>query len=384
MPSLDGLRALSIAFVIAAHLRWFPHGLRPWFELGELGVRIFFVISGFLITRLLLDERQRSGTISLGAFYGRRAFRIIPAYSVYLIVVLVLAALHVIALRPGDLLAALTYTMNYHYDRAWYVGHTWSLSVEEQFYLLWPVLLLLAGARRGLYAAGFCLLLAPFVRMFTWDVTPDQRVGIGESFQTIFDALATGCLLAGLSDWLDRRRGYLAFLRSPWFYVTPIVAYLCHVYRDYIGWDFPFGQTLRNVSIAICIDRFVRFPVGPIGRALNYPAVAGVGRISYSLYLWQQLFLAPGGIWPALRFPLNLGLTFGAAYASYRLIELPCQRFYRQRLQARPQATPLGALAPVMAPNGLEHRALPARKTLRGLGPKVLSPPPAGRIVRVT
>jgi peptidoglycan/LPS O-acetylase OafA/YrhL len=354
MPSLDGLRAFSIALVLAAHLRWFPDGpLRGAFEMGELGVRIFFVISGFLITRLLLEERLRSGTIGLGDFYLRRAFRIVPAYLVFLLAVVGLRALHVLTLRPGDLAAALTYTMNYHPQRSWYVGHTWSLSVEEQFYLLWPAVLLLLGPRRGLVVAGLGLVVAPLLRVATWVWAPAQHASIGESFHTVFDSIATGCLLAGLGSWLDQRPRYLAFLRSRWFYLALPAIYLTHAVAGYITFDYPIGQTVRNLAIALCIDRWVRYPDDRIGRALNHPTVAGLGRMSYSLYLWQQLFLSPHPMWPALPFPVNLACALGLAFCSYRLIEQPCQQYYRQRrAQRRPQPAPLQA-----------------HKTLPGVGP---------------
>jgi peptidoglycan/LPS O-acetylase OafA/YrhL len=129
IPSLDGLRAVSIALVALAHLngtRYFPTlpELGQW-QLGNLGVRVFFVISGFLITTLLLEESERTGAVSLFQFYLRRCFRIFPAFYALCAVLFVLDQARIIALRPGDLLAAVTYTVNYHHDRAWYTGHIW-------------------------------------------------------------------------------------------------------------------------------------------------------------------------------------------------------------------------------------------------------------------
>ena len=141
-PSLDGLRAFSIVLVLIAHVSLQYPWLRRFVEhVGNYGVRIFFVISGFLITGLLLKELTKTGRISLKSFYIRRTLRIFPAFYVYVLTVVILAWAGILILLPGDLLHAVTYTMNYHMVRSWWLNHMWSLSVEEQFYLLWPTVL---------------------------------------------------------------------------------------------------------------------------------------------------------------------------------------------------------------------------------------------------
>ena len=120
-------------------------GLR---DFGYLGVKVFFVISGYLITRLLIAEHARTGRISLRGFYVRRVWRIFPAFYAFVGAMLAAWAIGWIALAPGDVVAALTYTMNYHYERSWGLGHIWSLSIEEQFYLVWPFLFLALGRTR--------------------------------------------------------------------------------------------------------------------------------------------------------------------------------------------------------------------------------------------
>src|SRR6185503_16392845 len=152
VPSLDGLRAISIALVVFCHMagtRGFPisEAAGNILPFAALGVRVFFVISGFLITKLLLAEWSRTGGIDLSRFYLRRTLRIMPPYYVLLVAVAMAASVDLIRLAPGDLAHAATYTSNYAPDRSWWIGHTWSLSVEEQFYLLWPAVLLLAGRR---------------------------------------------------------------------------------------------------------------------------------------------------------------------------------------------------------------------------------------------
>ncbi|MGH9888077.1 MAG: acyltransferase family protein, partial [bacterium] len=156
---------------------------------GDIGVRAFFVLSGFLITTLLLRERARDGTISLRGFYLRRALRIFPAFYAYLAVLIVLRAAGTIAPSNSDLAFAGTYTMNFHAERAWQVGHLWSLSVEEQFYLAWPLTLIVLGTRRALILALAAIAVAPLVRMVTWVSWPALRELTDQMFPCVFDAL---------------------------------------------------------------------------------------------------------------------------------------------------------------------------------------------------
>src|ERR1700730_13855580 len=145
IPSLDGLRAVSILLVLFGHASLSdgaPHALKPFNHAGNIGVRFFFVISGFLITTLLLKEKSQTGTISMKKFYQRRILRIFPAAYVFIAVMGLLASLGWIALRRGELFYAASFTMNYHDFHAVWLGQLWSLAVEEQFYLLWPALML--------------------------------------------------------------------------------------------------------------------------------------------------------------------------------------------------------------------------------------------------
>ena len=148
IETLDGLRAVSIMIVIAAHAF---HDNEKLADLGHMGVLLFFALSGYLITTRLLEERARSGAISLREFYLRRAFRIIPPALVYLGVVALLAALGVIVYRPGAFAGALLFYINYIDPgvNGWRVTHFWSLSVEEHFYALWPLALISFGMAKG-------------------------------------------------------------------------------------------------------------------------------------------------------------------------------------------------------------------------------------------
>jgi peptidoglycan/LPS O-acetylase OafA/YrhL len=154
IPSLDGLRGICILLVLAAHVSetsnlpqlFFVGGLAP------IGLVVFFVLSGFLITTVLMTEHSRAGRISLKNFYLRRFLRIFPVAYLYIAVIALLSFWGVIGLRPHDLTFAVSYLMDFHHDRSWYLGHLWYLTVEEQFYLVWPVTVIILGFRRSFIA----------------------------------------------------------------------------------------------------------------------------------------------------------------------------------------------------------------------------------------
>jgi peptidoglycan/LPS O-acetylase OafA/YrhL len=352
IPSLDGLRAISIAMVFLAHLagtRGFPMSAATgrFLGLGELGVHVFFVISGFLITGLLMDELALSGRVSLSRFYLRRTLRIFPAYYSYLAIVFLAALAGSVQLAPHDMVHGLTYTSNYYPTRSWFLGHTWSLSVEEQFYLLWPALLVLAGRRRAIVVAAAALLVVPVIRIASWELMRWSGDGIGHRFETVADAIAAGCVLAGIRPWLHASASYKRVLASPWFAVVPAVVVGANLLHDHPVLYFGAGLTLTNVGIALCLDRCVTLPTGWTGRILNAAPLVFVGIISYSLYLWQQIFLNRDSASAISAFPLNLILAVSAALSSYFIVEQPALRF-RRWLEKRDVRKPVIAVdAPV-------------------------------------
>ena len=334
IPSLDGLRAISIAMVLLAHLagtRGFPMSAATgrMLGLGELGVHVFFVISGFLITGLLMDELALSGRISLSRFYLRRTLRIFPAYYTYLAIVFLAAVVGWVQLAPHDLIHGLSYTSNYYPSRSWFMGHTWSLSVEEQFYLLWPALLVLAGPRRAVFIAAATLLAVPIIRVGSWELMRWSGDGIGHRFETVADAIAAGCVLAGMRPRLHESALYKRALASPWFAAVPAIVVGANLLHEHPVVYFGAGLTLANVGIALCLDRCVTLPSGRTGRILNAAPMVFVGLISYSLYLWQQIFLNRESASTLATFPLNLILAVSAALASYYIVERPALRFRR-------------------------------------------------------
>lgn len=347
IPSLDGLRAISIALVLFGHLA--GAGLPSFFGGGaSLGVTVFFVISGYLITGLLVGEYERTGRISLRRFYMRRTLRIFPAFYAFILAVVAMDALGFVQLERGDLTAAVTYTMNYHYHRAWTFGHVWSLAVEEQFYLVWPATLALLGLSRGVYAALFAIAMGPLLRTALYVWVPASRVGLDQMFPTVADTLATGCLLALVQKRLSASAAYRRFLLSPAFALVPVVLVATVVLSEHPRFDGLVGQTCRNLAIALILDRAVRFPEGAFGRVLNARPFAFAGTISYSLYLWQQPFVnRHASLWMN-HLPQSVILAFAAAFASYRLVERPvlawrdrAKRDWRKREHEETAASPV-------------------------------------------
>jgi peptidoglycan/LPS O-acetylase OafA/YrhL len=332
IPGLDGLRAISIALVIAGHLRssvTSPPIVQAmldetWrFDPSNLGVRMFFVISGFLITGLLLRERDEgSGRIDLARFYLRRARRIMPAFYAFLLAMVALSVPGLVVLPVASVVRAATYTSDY-LQVVWVVGHTWSLAVEEQFYLIWPLLLAFLSKRTAFACATATLVVSPLARTaaafghWPWDVH--------YSFEGVADALATGCLLAGLRSRLDVCAPYLRMLRSQVCGLWPLAA-VALATLNVVGPRLlasAVGVTLLNLTMAVGIDRSTRLPAVGLGRLLNLPVVVMCGMLSYSLYLWQQPILEKGS---AILFPWNLIAIGMLATASFVIIERPFRR----------------------------------------------------------
>lgn len=338
LPSLDGLRAVSIVLVLIGHLSGtqnFPvlpvtHVLG---DVANLGVSVFFVISGFLITTLLMKEQARNGFVSLKLFYARRALRIFPASFVLIGVVAALSATGYITLHRYDILAALTYTVNFYPGRSWWLGHLWSLSVEEQFYLVWPFAFAILGVRRSVPVALFGIAMGPVARAASWYFLRGTVWREAPMFPMVADSIAIGCLLALRREWLEQQRWYVwlfqphlsILLIALVFFVNRLGAYT--VVRV-------LGTSLINICLAVLVHRCVVHPNDTFGRCLNWKPLASLGGLSYSLYLWQQVFLNRASHSWVNAFPQNLFFAIAAALASYILLEKPLMRF-RQRLQAR-------------------------------------------------
>lgn len=323
--SLQGLRAVCITFVVLSHLsgtQYFPrlHLLEIY---GNLGVRIFLVVSGYLITAQLIKQYERTGTISLATFYARRALRIFPAAYVFMMVAI---ATHWTVLSLPNMLTALTYTVNYYQHGHHLLGHLWSLGVEEQFYLIWPLSLLLFYRRR-LWIVAVVIVAGPPFRVLFWLLW--GTAGLNHPFPVFMDALAMGSAMSILELRLERFRHLFA---SRWALIVPGLTVLLPLVQLWNTRAYQVaGLSLLHLGIALSIKHVMqrRYVL------LNVWPVMWLGAISYSLYLWQQMFLNRGSSSLWATFPQNLVLSILLATASYHLVEQPFLKLRERWTQSR-------------------------------------------------
>lgn len=347
LPTLDGWRAVAIAAVAFHHLAesFYPREADYAASLtrfGAFGVDIFFGLSGLLITRLLLelrtkDARGSGDSFDLRGFYIRRAFRILPPYLVFL-GVLTAAGLW----RSGwEAASCLLFFRNYTPDPL--VGdktqHLWSLAVEEHFYLLWPGLLAWAGARRSKGIAIYLALGVGLWRMIESQLAIPLFPLLPTHFRTDLrlDALLWGCAVAFLLDDPAERKQFAKQLRfGVWVALAGVLGLAIFYYSQ-------MTSVIVAALIPMLLAGTMTNPQWPISRVLDLAPVAWLGRISYSLYLWQQLFLVPGWLHPDKwwqQWPANLPVALGIAVASHYFIERPLIRVGRN-LAARARSAPI-------------------------------------------
>lgn len=327
IASLDGLRAVSILMVLAGHTygkslgpykaHWITTYLKVGAHYAAFGVDVFFVISGFLITLLLLKEREKTGSISLRRFYVRRAYRILPAaYAVTLVIAIVWH--NRIVLR--DVLCSLLYVQNFNAKASWSLGHMWSLAVEEQFYLLWPFVLYRFFQHRYKVVIA-AMATAPFFRAacgyMGWHYAQVSW------FPCAMDALATGCLLALLMS--EKKINWSAANR--WFFPVLVGTLAIRQFSYPSGVQPLVMLTLQNLGIAFCVQHCIRKEYW----VLNCRSVVWIGVLSYSIYLCQEPFFQVHPAYAVERFPWNLACIFLAAIACHYLIEKPFLRLRERR-----------------------------------------------------
>lgn len=367
MPGLDGIRAIAVLAVIASHLGY------GWAAGGFLGVDLFFVLSGYLITGLLLRERESTGNISLSSFYGRRARRLFPALGLFLLVFVLItwrtaAPVDLIRLR-GDGLATLFYGANWHFIATGQsygaqiaapspLMHMWSLAIEEQFYLLWPALLLvlwpLTRGRAGrLFAAVTGLAAASAVAMavlYTPHGDP-SRVYYGtdtRAFELMIGAaLAVLVMRWPIDAWTRRTRRLVGVAAIA--AVGVVGTMLVTVRWGTSPWLYRGGMVGFAVAAAIVVAGAHR---GPVAWVLSLRPLQWIGKVSYGLYLWHW----PVIVWMTPRRigisgwhldAARVGVALAATTVSYYVIERPI-RTRRFRLPV-PAVTGLSVAAALTA-----------------------------------
>ncbi|SNQ50371.1 putative membrane-bound acyl-transferase [Frankia canadensis] len=365
-PALDGLRALAVLAVLGFHLDVLSGGF--------LGVDVFFVLSGFLITGLLLAERDRAGTVSLARFYVRRAYRLLPAFGVFVAIGAVLVVAVKTQADQRDFLAntvtSLLYVNNYYRvfrpesGGAWF-GHTWSLSLEEQFYLIWPVMLVLLCRRPAARRRLPGILAAAAVGVLVWREVlvaagvSDARIYFG--LDTRADALLVGASMAAWGWAGTKLPGAGGDARLRRFAAVVRLARLGGRLRDASGRILAVAGPLALAALVVLAvvapepgERITVFDLGgytgvallaavvilsldrcrraPLAALLGSRPLSWFGRISYAFYLWH--FPVAGTVRDRLGGRLDTAelvlvafvLSTALAAGSYYLVERPVQR----------------------------------------------------------
>lgn len=333
IPALDGIRAFAVMLVIVAH-SGFEHLLPAGF-----GVTVFFFISGFLITRLLLAENDKTDTVDIKNFYIRRFIRLIPALYFMLIIVLGLQIIMSTPLKVWENIAAFTYTMNYRevymefvgIQRAGPFGHLWSLAVEEHFYLLFP-LLVYAFRKKQTTLIKICLFLCAAI--FVWRGFNHYILEFPTHYNYVatdarMDSILYGCLFSLIlnqkSYWPTIKR-FIGFVP---LILSVLVLLFCFVYRD-IGFRQTARYSLQGMAIGVgVLNLYFLGAMKPLIRLLETAPLKWTGKVSYGLYLWhipamyiadQYLGLSKGTL-PFILFAYIV--TFGATTFSFYYVEKP-------------------------------------------------------------
>ncbi len=333
IPTLDGWRAVAILGVLFFH--GFHHELdgggHPRARLvcaaGAKGVNVFFAISGFLICCRLLQEHEEQGRISLKGFYVRRASRILPPVFCYLAALALLATVGLAKTTKSEIIACLFFYRNYC-SGPYTTAHFWSLSLEEQFYLFFPLFLIVQGPRRALYSVAVLALC-----VITWQFL-DQHYHItgpggmrAHNTDLWADALLWGCWAALLVQRLKCRQFVQRYLTTWLWLLLLVFVVLSATFQPWVG------SFVQAAAIPWLLLGTVLRPSAIVSRILEQPLLRWIGRLSYSLYIWQQLFCRlygdttfPSPCRVLQQPPLNICMTFLCAMMSYYWLERPLVR----------------------------------------------------------
>lgn len=335
LPVLDGFRGVAILMVIVSHLLLTTILYIYGYRLGYIGVEIFFVLSGFLITTLLLKEKQKNGWVSLKNFYIRRILRILPVAYLFLVVLLGLNYIYNLNISSGSFVASALYFRNFHlsYIGSWFNGHFWTLSIEEQFYLIFPILII--HSLKSYVRLIFLIIIAiPMLEYLVFhnigifysnsiihhislsllnlfiDGTPSILIG------SLLSILMFNRLLSVKNVKINHFFSFLVFTIAIIFRLTCV--------------DLVHSSYLLSTTFSIVIAYVIYLTIVNgndfLSQLLKNKLLVNIGVLSYSLYIWQQIFLHKQPWANSFKFAdslfLNIPALFIVAYLSYHFYEL--------------------------------------------------------------
>lgn len=342
ISNINGIRAIAVVLVILSHLIKSPgisrflYDIISFTDLGTIGVRMFFLLSGFLITFLLIIENNKNGFINIKDFFVRRILRIFPCFYFYLLVVLLLKILNIIQIEIDTILLAGLYLQNLNvfqleplFSSSWLVIHTWSLSVEEQFYLIYPFVgIRVVSNFKNWLLPILILCIGAFFRTLNYSYPNISRM-VGGSFLMHLDYLLIGCYVAYLYNNKNRILQKLQNLKFIGIYI--LLAFIVMIFAA--KFEFQSGKymifcgTLILFSNAFILSSVILSKSVFMNVILENKYLVFIGKLSYSLYVWQQLFLGSSGYWLKYQivthYPFNILAIIFCALISYFVVEMP-------------------------------------------------------------
>jgi peptidoglycan/LPS O-acetylase OafA/YrhL len=296
---------------------------------------MFFILSGFLITSILVREMAKTSRVSFKKFYLRRTYRIWPAFYTFLAAIIVMTLLGWMQVTPWEFTASGLFIWDYAPNvSTWWLGHTWSLAIEEQFYLLWPLALLLLKPRRALWVALAGIVVVPFLRFGTYllgnEVVQDRT---WHMFHARADSLLIGCALALILFLYPQVWERLTAAANRWYVIVGaalvVLASQALVQKFGRVWQLSLGFTVESLAFGVILVAAIAAG-GWLGRILSWRALTYIGVISFSVYLWQQVFLTPLNTTFLGYPPVALVAPFVIGAASYHFVEKPFLRLKRR------------------------------------------------------
>jgi peptidoglycan/LPS O-acetylase OafA/YrhL len=339
IPILDALRGVSILFVVFSHVAFSNNSpvwlnrLGNFIKVGNLGVQIFFFISGFLITGLLLKEKVKFGEINLRMFYWRRFLRIFPVFYIFLLFVFIASCTKFSTpIDSKSFLGPLLYISNFtygEYNAGWFLGHSWSLSIEEQFYFIWPFLLVFFSNFRNIYFYLF-LIAHILIKVIYYKNPMIGRILLGP-FMEYAPLLLSGAILAFISftnsDILKRALKKIKLSFNFIFFIVILFVEYLSGHGKFAIILLPFGKVITSTALFFILG-YILFVSNKLKTLLKNGVLIFIGKVSYSWYIWQEIFLTQSkdyffsANFSILNiFPYNIICSFVVAVLSYFIVE---------------------------------------------------------------